>query len=198
MALRRPRKRNPRTKSHGESTLCSRLKLCPVDRQRDLATGSRGNVESRQLPSLNPHAIDLDFERPREPAQILKIKSALDPNLPFAKVTRSDAHRLTKLLDLPHRGMRSAIGPHHAVDAEVRVVGCVCEIATICPVVSTAIVLALQPLVHPVPDKPTLKAMMRFNCSPVVRKASAAVPHRVGVLAHNEWTMILVRPCPGH
>ena len=98
------------------------------------ALGSPGRcAQDRQPAPLYAAAARQHFEASAKPRQIAEVLQVRDPNTSPREVARLDPHRLSQLLDLPQRRMRSAVGEGHAVDAEVTFVGLVYEIAAVGP-----------------------------------------------------------------
>src|SRR5690606_32317902 len=103
---------------------------------------------------------------------------------------RNGAHQrkgkeLLGTLRLVKGGVRSAIGKHQPVEAELTVVGLIAKIAAVGPECRAVFRFFRQRLIDPVPDKSALQPGMAAECLPVAGKAAKAVAHRVSILAQD-------------
>src|SRR5690606_12511956 len=86
---------------------------------------------------------------------------------------------------LPHRRVRVALGSDQAVGDEVGIVGNVAELTAV-GVEGPTVALGEDAVVLPLPDEPTLQAVVGLDGGPVVGEAPVAVAHGVGVLTHDQ------------
>ena len=87
---------------------------------------------------------------------------------------------------LLQRGLRCAVGPDHAVDAEVHVVRLIAEVAAVRGTRRAVGELLTEAVVPELPDEAALQSVEALDRVPVVGEAAVAVAHRVRVLAHDE------------
>ena len=91
---------------------------------------------------------------------------------------------LQRLIDILHFvvvRMWLTVWGNQSVDAEWPVIGFISKIAAI-----GVIAVALQSLVHPVPDGGTTDAGVSIDDIPVLLQVAAGVSHGVGIFAHHE------------
>ena len=156
--------------------------LVPGHVERDVLALPRRRVQRRQVASLPLTA---------QVRQVDEVVAVVDPEPPGARVERLHADGRRQVLELVHRRVRRAVGPHEAVGAEVRVVRRLAEVAAVRPVLAPALVRAADPVVDPLPDEAALQRVVAVEGGVVVGQAAVAVAHRVRVLAQDQRARVV-------
>ena len=118
---------------HGEERFLARRGLGVQPRDLDGLGLAGGDVGKAQRTVLHDLAVDRDLvagAEPRDAGEVLHVAQADDAALEVA-LRRAHADRAREVPVLLQRGLRCAVGPDHAVDAEVHVVGLITEIAAV-------------------------------------------------------------------
>ena len=116
---------------------------------------------------------------------------------PVGTVTvRLNPKVLIYVLYLIHGWMRNPVGTYNTVAQEVSVTwGIHAKVTSICPELFSIFGFLKYTLVYPVPYETSLKIVCSINYIPQILEVSCTVPHCVGILAKDIWSVGLLG-CP--
>ena len=137
---------------------------------------------------LHDLAVDCDLvagAEPRDAGEVLHVAQANDATLQVA-LRRAHADRAGEVPVLLQRGLRCAVGPDDAVDAEVQIIRLIAKISAVRGTRGAVGETLTEAVVPELPDEAALQSVEALDRVPVVGEAAVAVAHRVRVLAHDE------------
>mmetsp|Transcript_22595 Transcript_22595/g.60038 ORF Transcript_22595/g.60038 Transcript_22595/m.60038 type:complete len:224 (+) Transcript_22595:1168-1839(+) len=154
--------------------------------QRDFLGLLRRDFWDFNVAALMNNAINEHLKSASIAAQISEVVLVEDTYPAGLEINRSHPDRLEQILVFVHRRMNRPIWKYQPVDAKIDIVDFVPKFTAVPPILNTLVISQEKTLVHPIPHKTTLQAMMRSNGIPIFLQVTTRVAHGVSVFTHDQ------------